>query len=87
MFFPSSISNNPPPVSSENGSLNSSEEDTGGGLHFWLKGSKYTPDPGGSRGCNPVNHGAGQTDLRLGPLSPSRSIGSPVPFPDLISNH
>jgi hypothetical protein len=54
-------------VSSENGSLNSSEEDTGGGLHFGLSGSKCTSDPGGSRGSNPVNHGAGQTDLRLGP--------------------
>jgi hypothetical protein len=29
MFSPPSVSNNPPPVSSENGSLNSSEEDTG----------------------------------------------------------
>ena len=36
MFVPPSISNNPPPVSSENGSLNSSEEDTGGGLHSGL---------------------------------------------------
>ena len=53
MFFPLSISNNPPPVSSENGSLNSSEEDTGGGLHFGFKGSKYTSDPGGSRGLQP----------------------------------
>jgi hypothetical protein len=40
-------------VSSENGSLNSSEEDTGGGLHFGFKGSKYTSDPGGSRGLQP----------------------------------
>jgi hypothetical protein len=87
MFFPPSISHNPPPVSSENGSLNSSEEDTGGGLHSGLTSSGCAPDPVGSRGSNPVNHGARETDWRLGPLSPSPSIGSLVPFPDLISNH